>query len=44
VTIRGGINSVFDQEPALADEQYGYQPGTFNVRGRQFTMEISKRF
>lgn len=44
VTVRGGINNVFDTEPALVDEQYGYQPGTFNVRGRQFTMEVSKRF
>ncbi len=44
VTVRGGINNVFDTEPALADEQYGYQPGSFNVRGRQFTMEVSKRF
>ena len=44
VTIRGGINNIFDTEPALVDEQYGYQPGTFNVRGRQFTMEVSKRF
>jgi iron complex outermembrane recepter protein len=44
VTVRGGINNVFDTDPALGDEQYGYQPGTFNVRGRQFTMEISKRF
>ena len=44
VTLRGGINNVFDTEPALADEQYGYQPGSFNVRGRQFTMEVSKRF
>src|SRR5687767_6294908 len=44
VTIRGGINNVFDEEPALVDEQYGYQPGTFNVRGRQLTMEVSKRF
>ncbi len=44
VSLRGGINNVFDTEPALADEQYGYQAGTFNVRGRQFTMEVSKRF
>jgi outer membrane receptor protein involved in Fe transport len=44
VTVRGGINNVFDEDPTLVDEQYGYQPGTFNVRGRQFTMEISKRF
>lgn len=44
VTVRGGINNVLDTEPALADEQYGYQPGSFNVRGRQFTLEVSKRF
>lgn len=44
VTVRGGINNVFDKPPALADEQYGYQSGTFNVRGRQFTMEVSKKF
>jgi len=44
VTVRGGINNVFDADPALADEQYGYQAGTFNVRGRQFTVDISKRF
>ncbi|HRP04041.1 MAG TPA: hypothetical protein PLV87_03925, partial [Opitutaceae bacterium] len=44
VTVRGGINNVFDTDPALADEQYGYKSGTYNVRGRQFTMEVSKRF
>ena len=44
VTLRGGINNVFDTEPQLADEQYGYFPSTANVRGRQFTMEVSKRF
>ncbi|MBP8257824.1 MAG: TonB-dependent receptor, partial [Opitutaceae bacterium] len=44
VTVRGGINNVFDTDPALADEQFGYRSGTFNVRGRQFTMEISKKF
>lgn len=44
VTVRGGINNVFDAEPELADEQYGYRSGTFNARGRQFTLELSKRF
>lgn len=44
VTVRGGINNVFDTDPQLADEQYGYQSGSFNVRGRQFTMEVSKKF
>ncbi len=44
VTVRGGINNVFDQDPELADEQYGYVSGSANPRGRQFTMEVSKRF
>lgn len=44
VSVRGGINNVFDTDPQLADEQYGYQLGSFNVRGRQFTFEVSKRF
>jgi outer membrane receptor protein involved in Fe transport len=44
VTLRGAINNVFDTEPPLADEQYGYFTGSANARGRQFTMEVSKRF
>ncbi len=44
VTVRTGINNVFDTEPPLADEQYGYKSGTANVRGRQFTLQISKQF
>ncbi len=44
VTVRGGINNVFDTEPPLADEQYGYFTGSANARGRQFTMDVSKRF
>jgi len=44
VTVRGGINNVMDEEPSLADEQYGYQSGTANVRGRQFTFEVSRKF
>ncbi len=44
VTVRGAINNVFDTDPHVVDEQYGYQSGTFNVRGRQFSLEVSKRF
>ncbi len=42
--LRGGINNVFDTDPPLADEQFGYYGGTANVRGRQFTMEVSRAF
>jgi outer membrane receptor protein involved in Fe transport len=44
VTVRGGINNVFDYEPSLADETYGYAGGGANPRGRQFTMDVSKKF
>ncbi len=44
VNVRGGINNVFDTEPPLADEQFGYMGGTANVRGRQFTLEVSRSF
>lgn len=43
-TIRVGVNNVFDTIPPLADEQYGYQAGTANVRGRQFLLELSRKF
>ncbi len=44
LTVRGGINNVLDSEPRLADEQYGYFSGSANPRGRQFTLELSKKF
>ena len=44
VSVRGSINNVFDTDPRLADEQYGYQSGTFNPRGRQFGLEVSRKF
>ena len=42
--VRVGVNNVFDREPQLADEQYGYFSGSANPRGRQFTMEVSRKF
>jgi iron complex outermembrane receptor protein len=44
VTVRAAVNNVFDTIPPLADEQYGYQAGTANVRGRQFVLELSRKF
>lgn len=43
-TVRGGINNVFDEDPPITDEQFGYRSGAFNPRGRQFTMDITKKF
>lgn len=44
LTVRVGVNNVFDEEPPLADEQFGYKSGTANVRGRQFTLDLSRKF
>ena len=44
VTMRGGINNVLDRAPQLADEQYGFFSGSANPRGRQFTVEVSRKF
>ena len=44
VSVRLGINNVFDVEPPLADETYGYAGGSANVRGRQATLELSRKF
>lgn len=44
VSARLGVNNVFDFEPPLADETYGYAGGSANVRGRQATLEISRKF
>ena len=44
VSLRVGINNFFDDDPPLADEAFGYQNGTANPRGRQFTFEVSRKF
>ena len=44
VTVRGGLNNVFDYEPPLGDETYGYRGGGGNPRGRQLTLEVAKKF
>jgi iron complex outermembrane recepter protein len=43
-SVRLGMNNVLDTEPPLTPDQYGYRSGAANPRGRQFTMEVSKRF
>ena len=44
VSLRGGLNNVFDAIPPLADEQYGFFTGMANPRGRTFTFEVAKKF
>ena len=40
--VRIGVNDVFNRDPRVADEDYGYRSGTFNPRGRQYWLELSK--
>ena len=39
-----GCNNVFDTWPPLADTAEGFQVGTANPRGRQFSLEFSRSF
>ncbi|MBP6865275.1 MAG: TonB-dependent receptor [Candidatus Didemnitutus sp.] len=44
VTLRFGVNNVFDTDPSIADESRGYRTGGSNPRGRQFYLQITKIF
>ncbi len=45
LSLRAGVNNIFDAEPPLADEDFGYRRGAgTNARGRAFYGQISKRF
>lgn len=45
LSLRVGVNNVLDEEPPLADEDFGYRRGAgTNARGRVFYSQITKRF
>ena len=44
LTVRVGVNNVFDTDPPVADESRGYRTGGSNPRGRQYYMQVSKTF
>ena len=45
VSVRFGVNNVFDEDPPLADADVGYQRGAgTNPRGRVYSAQVSKRF
>jgi iron complex outermembrane receptor protein len=44
VSARLALNNVFDRDPSLADETNAYVGGTANIRGRQVSLELTKRF
>jgi outer membrane receptor protein involved in Fe transport len=45
LSVRFGMNNVFDRDPPLADTDTGYQRGAgTNPRGRTFYSQVAKRF
>lgn len=42
--LRVGANNIFDQDPPLADDTNGYDPGYHSARGRQFYFDVRKSF
>lgn len=42
--LRFAINNVFDKDPPLADEQYGFFSELHSARGRVFHIELRKEF
>ena len=45
LSLRIGVNNVFDAEPPIADADTGYQRGAgTNPRGRVFYAQATKRF
>ncbi len=43
-TARLGVNNVLDTDPPLSSDQYGFRTGSANPRGRQFTLELARKF
>lgn len=44
VSIRGGLNNVLNTPPVVIDNGLGFQPATGGTRGRQYWLEIGRRF
>lgn len=42
--LRFGVNNIFDEDPPLADESFGYYGSLHSGRGRQFSFDIRKEF
>jgi len=42
--LRVGINNLFDKDPPLADETYGFYSELYTARGRVIDIELRKKF
>jgi iron complex outermembrane receptor protein len=44
ISVRGGLNNVLNTPPVVVDNGLGFQPATGATRGRQYWLELSRRF
>ena len=42
--LRFAVNNLFDKDPPLADETYGFYSELYTARGRVFHVELRKKF
>ncbi len=42
--LRFGVNNIFNEDPPLADESFGFYGSLHSARGRQFSFDIRKNF
>lgn len=42
--LKFGVHNLFDEDPPLADESYGYFSELHSARGRQFVVELRRKF
>ena len=42
--LRFGINNLFDKDPPIADESYGFYGSLHSARGRQYSVSLRKNF
>lgn len=42
--LRFGVNNIFNEDPPIADESFGYYGSLHSGRGRQFSVDIRKNF
>ena len=42
--LRVGVNNVFDKDPQIADESYGFYGSIHSARGRQISIDLRKEF
>ena len=42
--LRFGVNNIFNEDPPLADESYGFYGSLHSARGRQFSIDLRKEF